>query len=525
MRQRGGGPIDAVLFDMDGVVTDTAKAHAAAWERLFNEFLRQRGERSGEEFRPFDPEGEYREFVDGKPRHDGIRSFLAARGIELPDGNDDDPDDAETICALARRKQHHFHDWLETNQVRTYPGTLKLVRDLAALGIPTAVFSASRNAEAVLRNAGALDLFEAKFDGNDLARLGKPGKPDPAMLMEAAARLGVGPERAAVVEDSIAGIEAGRRGGFALVVAIARNADEDAPRAAGADLVVNDAAELLIQDTRTIALKTLQNVPDLWDRESEFRQRLEGKQPAVFLDYDGTLTPIVEDHRKAFLSEEMRSALTALSRQCLVAIVSGRDLAMLRQLVGVEGVFYAGSHGFEIAGPDDTIGRFERGQEFLPELDDAERQLREALSGIAGCAVERKRFSIAVHFRQVSAADVDKVRATLDNVLDRHPKLALGHGKKVFEIQPGIEWNKGRAVLWLRKQLGLDRDGVVSVYIGDDITDEHAFRALAGEGIGIVVRDTEPRRTAADYALADTAQVRRLIEQLRELAPVGQGRP
>ena len=512
------GRLEAVLFDMDGVVTDTAQAHAAAWKQLFDEFLRTRAEARNEEFRSFDAERDYREFVDGKPRHDGIRSFLRSRGIDLPEGNPDDQPGAETVSGLAKRKQHYFRSWLKDNQVWKYPGTLKLIHDLHEIGVRTAVFSSSRNAEDVLHNASALDLFDVKVDGNDLAALSLPGKPDPAMLHEAASRLGVKPGHAAVVEDAIAGVEAGARGGFGLVIGVDRGDYGDALKEAGARIVVRDPSELLVTENHGLIAKTLDNLPAVWDCEDEVRARLSEKTPVVFLDYDGTLTPIVEDHSKAFLANDMRAAVAELAKSCKVAIVSGRDLQMVRRLVKIDSVFFAGSHGFEIAGPDGSSESLERGVEFLPQIDEAERRLRKDLSEIAGHAVERKRFSIAVHYRQASDEDMQRIEAVVDKVLSECGGLHKGHGKKVFRIQPNIDWDKGHAVLWLLERFELDDPDVLPIYVGDDITDEDAFHALSGRGLTVVVRDHESRQSAADYTVASVGEVKRLIETLAAMA-------
>jgi len=512
------GPLEAVLFDMDGVITDTANAHAVAWQRLFDEFLKQRADGGGDAFQPFDVGQDYRRYVDGKPRYDGVGSFLASRGIELPWGREGDDPDARTVCGLGNRKDRYFRAWLDENRVRAYPGTLKFIDALRKASVKVASFSASRNADAVLSNAGALELFDARVDGGDLARLDLPGKPDPAMLIEAAVRLGASPGRTVVVEDSIAGVEAGARGGFGCVIGVARGGHGDELRRAGAHLVVGDLAELMLSEDGELGVKTLVNLPGAWQREDEIVQRLAGKEPVVFLDYDGTLTPIVEDHTRAFLAADMRDAVQRLSRRCKVAIVSGRDLEMLRGLVQLDSVYYAGSHGFEIGGPDGARDSLERGVEFLPELDEVEQALRKKLADIDGHSVERKRFSIAVHYRQVAEDDAGKLEAIVDGMLAEHPRLHRGLGKKVFELQPDIDWNKGHAVLWLLERLGVDRAEVVPLYVGDDVTDENAFRALAGEGLTVVVRDDEPRPTAADYALSDIADVRRFLERLIEIA-------
>lgn len=510
--------LDAVLFDIDGVITDTARAHAAAWQRLFDEFLMARAERHGEEFRPFDLRSDYRQHVDGKPRMAGVRSFLDARGIALPYGDENDDPDSETVCGLGNRKDRYFNAWLAENQVDPYPGTLELVKALRRAGVKTAVFSASRNAEAVLRKADVLDLFDARVDGSDAAQLGLPGKPDPAVLLEAARRLGATPRRTAIVEDAIAGVEAGAQGGFGLVIGVARGGYGDKLASAGAHIVVHDLSELRFTPEHGLALKTLANLPSIRDREDEIRKCLAGKTPVVFLDYDGTLTPIVADHTKAVLAEDMRAAVAALASRCPVIIVSGRDLGKLQERVNLESVWYAGSHGFEIVGPADSVAQLERGTDFLPELDEVERVLQTRLADIEGHALERKKFSIAVHYRQVTPDAVETLRSVLDETLAAHPGLRLGHGKKVFEIRPDIDWSKGEAVRWVLRQTRIDQPGTVPLYVGDDITDEDAFHVLAGRGLCIAVRHDESRQTAADYTVADTQEVKRLLEMLTAIA-------
>jgi len=514
-------PITAVLFDMDGVVTRTAEIHAAAWKRLFDEFLIRETERTGVTYEPFDIRGDYLAFVDGKPRYDGVSSFLSARGISLPYGHPADGVDGLTICGLGNRKDSYFHDWLSTHSVPAYPGTIALCRRLREAGIKCALFSASRNARAVLRSAGVTDLFDVTLDGSELAALGLPGKPDPAMLHEAAARLGVAAQQTAVIEDAIAGIEAAVRGAFAQAIGIDRGGNAAALRTAGATLIINDAAELTFEPTIGLQVKTLQTRPLLGTHEDDIDKRLQDKRPVVFLDYDGTLTPIVPDPAKAFLSADMRAALAALGACCTVAVVSGRDLKMLRGFVGLDSLYYAGSHGFEIGGPAGWRNSMEKGLEFLPALAAAEASLRDRLAGTKGHEIERKRFSIAVHYRHVAEADVPPLTDIVDTVLAEQPGLRKGLGKKVFELRPDIAWDKGEAVLWLLDRLGLDQSGVLPIYVGDDITDEDAFRALAGRGLAVVVRDGDERITAADYALAGTEDVRRFLGVLTSIAMRG----
>ena len=239
------GTIHGVAFDTDGVMTDTASVHSAAWKEMFDEFLARRAESSGERTEPFE-HGDYLRYVDGRPRYDGVRSFLRARGIELPEGDPSDPPDRETVCGLGNRKDQRFLEMIRNRGVRRFESSVDLVKDLRGRGVRVAVVSASRNMREVLDAAGIRDLFDATVDGVNSERLGLAGKPDPALFLEAAARLGVDPAEAAVVEDATAGVEAGRRGGFALVIGVGRSGDPDALLEHGADVVVSDLAEVRV---------------------------------------------------------------------------------------------------------------------------------------------------------------------------------------------------------------------------------------------------------------------------------------
>ncbi|MGK7869242.1 HAD family hydrolase [Falsiroseomonas sp. E2-1-a20] len=231
---------DAVLFDLDGVLTDTARIHAVAWQVLFDEVLH----RQHANLRPFDPEGDYLAHVDGRKREDGVRGFLASRGLVLPEGSAADPPDALTVAAVARRKQALFEDLLRRQGVAPLPGAAALLRALRARGMPIAVVSASRNCAAVLEAAGLEALVDTRVDGVEAARLGLPGKPAPDTFLEAARRLGAAPARCVVVEDAQAGVEAGQRGGFGLVIGIDRHGQAEALRQHGAHRVVRDLTRL-----------------------------------------------------------------------------------------------------------------------------------------------------------------------------------------------------------------------------------------------------------------------------------------
>jgi len=236
---------DAVLFDLDGVLTDTAQIHASSWKRMFDEYLLGRAERTGVAFRPFEIATDYMLHVDGKPRYDGVRDFLGARRIELPQGSPQDAPGAETICGLGNRKNDLVNAAIAAGEVVTYPASIALVRRLREIGIKCAVVTSSQNRAAVLEAAGIADLFDGAVDGNTLIELGLAGKPAPDAFLQAAKALGVPPARAVVVEDAISGVEAGARGNFGLVIGVARHGNAEELKQHGAHVVVADLGELI----------------------------------------------------------------------------------------------------------------------------------------------------------------------------------------------------------------------------------------------------------------------------------------
>jgi beta-phosphoglucomutase family hydrolase len=237
--------IEACLFDLDGVLTKTAKVHAAAWKQMFDEYLRDRATRTGEDYVPFDAGHDYNEYVDGKPRYDGVRSFLQSRGIELPQGSPDDRPSAETVDGLGNRKNELVLELIERDGVEAYEGSVRYVRAARDAGLRRAVVSSSTNCRDVLEAAGMLDLFEEVVDGNVARERDLKGKPAPDTFLEGARALGVGADKAVVFEDAVAGVEAGRAGGFGCVVGVDRVDHADALREHGAGVVVRDLAELL----------------------------------------------------------------------------------------------------------------------------------------------------------------------------------------------------------------------------------------------------------------------------------------
>ncbi|MEE8393093.1 MAG: trehalose-phosphatase [Rhodospirillales bacterium] len=262
----------------------------------------------------------------------------------------------------------------------------------------------------------------------------------------------------------------------------------------------------------------LSTLPSAFDRLDQIAARLKDKKPAIFLDYDGTLTPIADRPELAVLDSAMRDLISRLAGNYTIAIVSGRDRLDVKELVGLENIIYAGSHGFDIAGPDGVSIRRQEGAEFKGELKKAEKALRHELDSLKGALVEPKKASVAAHFRQVEENERPRIKAAVDAILDGHPELRATPGKMVYDIQPRLEWDKGKAVLYIIETMDLNRPDVAAVYFGDDITDEDAFKAIAEKGIGIFAGDitvlAEDRPTAADYYVKNVDEVGRLLQLL-----------
>jgi beta-phosphoglucomutase family hydrolase len=236
---------DAVLLDLDGVITDTASIHAACWKQMFDEYLQNRAMQRGEAFRPFDIALDYGVYVDGKPRFDGVRDFLTSRGIRLPEGSPDDPPQAETVDGLGNRKNDLVNKIIEDKGVEPYEGSVTFIRQLRHQGFKIAVVTSSQNCTAVLKAAKLDHFFDLQVDGNVIHAEHLAGKPAPDTYLRAAKLLGVEPSRAVVIEDALSGVEAGSAGGFRLVIGVARKGNAEELRRHGAHLVVNDLGELV----------------------------------------------------------------------------------------------------------------------------------------------------------------------------------------------------------------------------------------------------------------------------------------
>ncbi len=275
--------------------------------------------------------------------------------------------------------------------------------------------------------------------------------------------------------------------------------------------------------TVTTQTSTVRELPDALRDGEQLSAQLAGRRPAVFLDYDGVVTPIVERPDDAVMSDGMREVVQALAQRCPVCVVSGRDRLVVQQLMGVDNLVVAGSHGFDIWSPQEGTIVHDAATGFEDLISEVTDRLHADVASISGAVIEPKRASVAVHYRLADPQHRTKVTAVVDELLEEYSgRLKVTPGKMVYEVQPEIDWHKGKAVLHLLQTLGLDADDVVPLYLGDDITDEDAFRALAGRGVGIIVGHPDDpemanRQTAADFVLASTIEVEHFLNTLAPL--------
>ncbi|HZQ31166.1 MAG TPA: trehalose-phosphatase [Mycobacterium sp.] len=329
---------------------------------------------------------------------------------------------------------------------------------------------------------------------------------DAGTLAEVSRRLGARAERSAVIAGDADAVIAGRDGGFSMVIGIG-TADDLAEH--GADAVVDNVGAIQVRtgDSR------MSEIPNAVASFGQIADALSGR-PAVCLDYDGTLSAIVPDPDSAELVDGAADALARLAERCPVAILSGRDLADIRYRVGVPGLWYAGSHGFESVAPDGSYRQNEDAAAAVPVLEEAAAQLRKTLESIGGIRVEHKRFAVAIHYRDVAVDQVGTVVAATYRVGHRE-HLRVTNGRKVVELRPDVDWNKGSTLDWICEQIEQEQP-VLPIYLGDDLTDEDAFDAIRADGIGILVRHTEDgdRPSAARFTLDSPDQVLEFLDRL-----------
>ncbi len=536
-----GRIFDAVIFDLDGVITKTALVHARSWKKIFDDYLRERAEKYGEKFEEFTYEKDYIQYVDGKPRYNGVKSFLKSRGIELPMGDPSDPPDKETICGIGNKKNEVFKAILKENGVEVYETTIDFIKELKANGIRVGVASSSKNCLPVLQAAGIEYLFETRVDGVVSAELGLKGKPDGDIFIKAAANLGALPYRSVVVEDAKSGVQAGRNGGFGLVVGVAREKNAAKLMRNGADVVVRDLTYMSVRWIEKWFLTKPKHFFTEWEKaRSEYplvRKKVQKNLPLMvspyhfrtpqssletdkphffFVTYDGALTRPAEDPKEAVMDAQMRALLTEISSKHLVAIISGRNSEELRQLVGIEHVIYVGNHGFDIIGERFSMIQM-RGFKTLPLIKKVTEKLKEKLSSYSCVLIEEKKINTAIHVLKCSAVETEKIKKAVEDAVSIYPSLKLVEGRNVFEILPNVAWGRGSAVAWLMKRRKLAWSKASVFYIGSDVTDEFALRMIRTRGTGIVV-DPQAEISAAHFYLNGQKELKLFFKKVIEVS-------
>lgn len=507
------GKIASLIFDLDGVITQTRKTHKKAWRDLFRYYFDHL--KPGNNDQPGMSDNDYRDYVDGKPRYEGVKSFLLSRGIDLPYGDPADEPGTRTICALGNKKNDFFNQIIDKEGVDVYPDAISRIGSWRKQGYKTAIVSSSENCKKIIERAGIASLFDVRVDGEVSAELGLKGKPDPDIFVEAAQRLEAPVVDSVVFEDAISGVQAGQRGYFGLVVGLNRFDSGVVLMDQGADIIIDDFSQFNLTDDAIIKEYFSRQGEPVFPDNLKLFEKLKAKKPVLFLDYDGTLTPIVKHPEDAMLSEEMRKTLEELSAKFTVAIVTGRDKEDVESLVGIENLIYAGSHGYIITGPDEMMMEHPDSKKIIPKLDQIEKEVVSALKETTeGTRVDRKRYAIGIHYRNAREEDRDVVFRVVDDMLRKYPGHKKGEGKMIVEIKPDTDWHKGKAVEWILEALDLaGNDNVIPVFIGDDITDEDAFLTLQDKGLGILVGG-HGQPTAAPFALKNVFQVRRFFEKL-----------
>jgi alpha,alpha-trehalase len=503
--------LKAAILDLDGVITQTATLHAEAWKKMFDQYNEQRKEKKQEPYEEFSIEKDYPVYIDGMPRYRGVNTFLKSRNIEMPWGDPTDEPGKETVCGLGNLKNELFLSKLDNQGAQIIEPNVKMVRKWRKAGLKTAIVSSSKNCKRILKSVNLESLFDVRVDGIIAVERNLKGKPYPDTFLEAVEELGFKPEEALVVEDALAGVEAGVGGHFKLVIGIGEGDAVPQMKEMGADTVVKPLDDLSINIGSE--LRNHKELPDAIENFDQLAEEWQNRKIFLFLDYDGTLSPIVEEFDKAFLAPEMRQTIDKVANVCRTAIISGRGREDVKNRVELEDLYYAGSHGFEISGPDQFYYEVERAKKLIPALDNIEKDLRDNLNTIEGVKFERKKFAMAVHYRQAAEDQEENVKKIVDQVVRNYDKITQGRGKKVIEIKPNVYWNKGKAINHLLKVLNKKKEPAFVIYIGDDITDEDAYMQIR-QGAGILVGDHgEP--TFARYHLKDVDAVQVFLTKMR----------
>lgn len=480
----------AVILDLDGVLTDTRNLHYEAWKQTFDEYLRNYGQG------PFSQK-EYEQYVDGKPRSQGILDFLIFRGIPIT---------SSELQKLGKRKNDIYLYELDHQGVVVFSDALRALRRWKEKGIPLAVVSSSKNTSKILERLRIRNFFDVEMNAVIGEEMHLDGKPHADYFLEAAKRLNKNPDECIVIEDAVSGIQAGKEGKFGTVIGVARPGQTGSKELgqAGADFVVSTLEEIF--DLKPNIIKNWRN----------FSQFIDGKEMALFLDFDGTLSEIVPDHKDAEMVEEIRPVLTRIAESIKVAIISGRDRKDVKTRVGIDGLFYAGCHGYDISGPGCFHFQIEEAEAAKEEMLEALKQIESHASNYPGLSVEPKKYFTAIHFRNVHPSLHQRLKNEINDLVKKFEKIEVRKGKMVVDLAPKLKWNKGEAVKKLCEVLDLDPGKTVAVYIGDDLTDEDVFCELHSWGVGIKVGVESMAGTCSDYSLRTPTEVGAFLNKIEQ---------
>lgn len=483
--------LKAFIFDLDGVLTDTQRLHASAWEKMFNEFL---SDRDQDAFTPAD----YRQFLDGKPRHDGIKSFLSSRDIRLSD---------KEIQELGLKKNQYYLEELKANGPGLIEESFSFVVQLSKKGVPMAVVSSSRNCRLIMNATGLSDYIEVIVDPFLADTHQLKGKPAPDYFLKACELLGFEAQECCMVEDAISGVEAGVRGGFKKVIGIKTNPSEISLkelRQAGAHQVVSS----LWQIDGTTELLKLRSAAAL------FSDMQRDQNLFLFLDYDGTLSEIVEEPWKAVPVEGIVPLISALGKMIPVCLITGRDTEVIKSFIDLPHIYYSTCHGFEINGPHNLHYELEEARALEPLFDKAREELTHLLEHHEGLVIERKTFGLAFHYRMIKSQEAaQEVISMVREYASLHQELKSKGGEEVIELLPNLNWDKGKALLKLYEVLSY-KPSKLPLFLGDGKTDEDAFREMLGWGYPVLVQESL-RPTLASYQLKGPQEVKKFLEQLQ----------
>ena len=406
----------------------------------------------------------------------------------------------------------------ESGKPRVDLAGIRLMRELRDHGVQVGIIRFSGPPEESLAKLDLDDLIDLTI--NDCA----PPETFQLAGCQADALIGslivhcIAPSRTAILVGSGYGVARGRRASIGRIIGVGEDDSDEAAAEVGADYIIADIAEVTVcrdEMARTSRSQSLPNALESWD---DIVKQIGNYEPAIFLDYDGTLAPLVNDPARAEISDATRNVIRDLCPSFFVAIVSGRCMADIRERIKLPCVFFAGTHGFELGGPNGWYESIPVGADYLSDLDLISKRLEAAFENVDGVWVERKTFSVSVHFRCLEENLLPEVTETYEGITRKFPRLRSILAKKVFELRPNLTWHKGKAIGYLLRRHGLFPYQVLPIHIGDDVSDEDAFASLDQHGIGIVVRD-EDRVTRAHFALDSLDEVHRFLEKMKTLKP------